>query len=168
MIQVRNEVFETNSSSAHTIAIKKNDEYDYDLGWYVDDNGTFELWRTELEFGRTPFDILTETKEKLPYFICAFGFKKISRIILENVSEVKQIKKPCLTQWDYKDLKGGIDHQSAGMLEHFIKKHNLTIEEALFNTKYIIIIDGDEYNIWDKMVRENIINKEIFDDTGTE
>ena len=167
MIQIRNDVFETNSSSAHTIAIKKKDKYDYDLGWYVDDNGKFELWGTDLEFGRCPFDVLMTTKEKLPYFICVFGFKKISRIILENVPEVKEIKKPRLSRWDPEDLKGGIDHQSVGMLEHFIKEHNLTIEEALFNTKYIIIIDGDEYNTWCKMVESGIIDKEVFDDTGT-
>lgn len=165
MIQIRNDVFETNSSSAHTIAIKKKDKYDYDLGWYVDNDGKFEMWGSDLEFGRSPFDILMTTREKLPYFICVFGFKKISRIILENVPEVKEIKKSRLNS---EDLKGWIDHQSVGMLEHFIKEHNLTIEEALFNTKYIIIIDDDEYNTWCKMVESGIIDKEAFDDTGTE
>ena len=43
MIQIRNSVFETNSSSAHTIAVKNKDQYDYDLKCLLNDDGTFEL-----------------------------------------------------------------------------------------------------------------------------
>ena len=154
MIQIRNNTFETNSSSAHTIAIKNHDEYDYSLKWL------FDFWCTsDLDFGRSPFNILCTTYEKIPYFIATYGFEKISKIIMENIPEVKEIKKPRIDPiWDDPDLKQGIDHQSIGMLQHFIEKNNLTIEEALFNNKYIIIIDGDEYDTWGKMINCGLIN----------
>ena len=169
MIQIRNNVFETNSSSAHTIAVKNRDEYDYDLKWFVDENGVFELWSTSsLDFGRTPFDVLCTTYQKIPYFIATYGFKKISKIIMENVPEVKSIKKPHInSRWDDPDLQQGIDHQSIGMLKHFIEKNNLTVEEVLFNNKYIIIIDGDEYNTWGKMINCGLIDKSKLEVLGT-
>lgn len=168
MIQIRDNVFETNSSSAHTIAVKNHDEYDYDLKWLLDEDGTFKLWSTsDLDFGRSPFDVLCTTYQKIPYFIATYGYKFISKIIMENIPEVKRIEKPHIDKrWDDPDLKQGIDHQSVGMLQHFIKKNNLTIEEALFNNKYIIIIDGDEYNTWGKMINCGLINTNNLEDLG--
>lgn len=168
MIQIRDNVFETNSSSAHTIAVKNHDEYDYDLKWLLDENGTFKLWSTsDLDFGRSPFDVLCTTYQKIPYFIATYGYKFISKIIMENIPEVKRIEKPYINKrWDDPDLKQGIDHQSVGMLQHFIEKNNLTIEEALFNNKYIIIIDGDEYNTWGKMINCGLINTNNLEDLG--
>ena len=168
MIQIRDNVFETNSSSAHTIAVKNHDDYDYDLKWLLDEDGTFKLWSTsDLDFGRSPFDVLCTTYQKIPYFIATYGYEFISKIIMENIPEVKRIKKPHINKrWDDPDLKQGIDHQSVGMLQHFIKEHNLTIEEALFNNKYIIIIDGDEYNTWGKMINCGLIDKNSLEDTG--
>ena len=52
------------------------------------------------------------------------------------------------------------------MLQHFIQKNNITIEEALFNNKYIIIIDGDEYNTWGKMIKCGLININNLEDIG--
>ena len=86
---------------------------------------------------------------------------------MENVPEVKEVKKPSINpRWDDPDLKQGIDHQSIGMLEHFIKENNITIEEALFNNKYIIIIDGDEYNVWGRMINCGLIDKNVLKNTG--
>ena len=168
MIQIRNNVFETNSSSAHTVAVKNHDEWDFDLKWLLDENGVFELWSTsDLEFGRSPFDVLCTTYQKIPYFIATYGFKKISKIIMDNIPQVKSVKKPRIdSSWDDPDLKQGIDHQSVGMLEYFIEKNNITIEEALFNNKYIIIIDGDEYNTWGKMINCGLINTNNLEDLG--
>lgn len=168
MIQIRNSVFETNSSSAHTIAVKNKDEYDYNLKWFLNEDGSFEFWdMSSLEFGRSPFDVLCTTYQKIPYFIASYGYKIISKIIMENVPEVKSIRKPHInSRWDDPDLQQGIDHQSIGMLKHFIQKNNITIEEALFNNKYIIIIDGDEYNTWGKMINCGLININNLEDLG--
>ena len=68
---------------------------------------------------------LCTTYQKIPYFIAAYGYKLISKIIMENIPEVKSIKKPRIdSRWDDPDLQQGIDHQSIGMLQHFIQKNN--------------------------------------------
>ena len=43
-----------------------------------------------------------------------------------------------------------------------------TIEEALFNNKYIIIIDGDEYNVWGRMINCGLIDKNVLKNTETD
>ena len=61
---------------------------------------------------------------------------------------------------------GYVDHQSMGMLQHFLEKHKLTLEEFLKDPKYIVIIDGDEYCAWQKMFDAGICLKENFIETG--
>ena len=44
------------------------------------------------------------------------------------------------------------------MLQGFLEKENITLKEFLFNKKYIIIIDGDEYCMFDKAKESGLIN----------
>ena len=53
---------------------------------------------------------------------------------------------------------GCIDHQSAGLLRNFLKKEGISLKEFLTNRKYIIVIDGDEYNEWDELKRSGVVN----------
>lgn len=62
--------------------------------------------------------------------------------------------------------EGYIDHQSIGMLQSFLEKHNITLREFLTNPQYIVIIDGDEYNQWDKMFDAGLCNKNDYIETG--
>lgn len=75
-----------------------------------------------------------ETNEELPAILDE-----------ENVYEVPEI--------------GSIDHQSAGLLRNFIDKKGITLKEFLTNKKYVIIIDGDEYEDFDKYLASGMINK---------
>ena len=87
MIQIRNNTFETNSSSAHTVAIKNHDEYDYSLKWLLNENGVFDFWCTsDLDFGRSPFDVLCTTCDKIPYFIAKLlSIIPTSSVLLLNI-----------------------------------------------------------------------------------
>lgn len=53
---------------------------------------------------------------------------------------------------------GDIDHRSMGMLRKFLDNNKIDLREFLINKKYIIIIDGDEANLFKKMIKVNIIN----------
>lgn len=53
---------------------------------------------------------------------------------------------------------GTIDHQSAGMLKRFLEQKGISLKEFLLNKKYVIIIDGDEYNKWEELKRSGVIN----------
>ena len=59
---------------------------------------------------------------------------------------------------------GSIDHQSAGLLKNFIKDRNITLKEFLTNKKYVIVVDGDEYCEFDKLLNSGFINKDFIVD----
>ena len=61
---------------------------------------------------------------------------------------------------------GYVDHQSMGLLQNFLEKHKLTWKEFLKDPKYIVIIDGDEYDAWQKMFDAGVCVKENFIETG--
>lgn len=54
---------------------------------------------------------------------------------------------------------GYVDHQSSGLLQGFLDSHNITIKDFIFNQKYHVVIDGDEYCIFDDMVKYGLIDK---------
>lgn len=53
---------------------------------------------------------------------------------------------------------GSIDHQSQGTLSKFMKSNNVDLKDFLLNTRYIVIIDGDEYDTWGKLKVSGIID----------
>lgn len=68
-------------------------------------------------------------------------------------------KVPCL---------GSVDHQSCGVLNGFLSKHNISIKDYLIRKDIMVIIDGDEYCVLDTMIdcglvdKNNIINRDTF------
>ena len=174
MIQVRSNVFETNSSSSHSIVLLNkqgldNEEY---FKCFLTKEGLFEIWRGEdLEFGRYPFNILSTFADKVKYAIASYGkprFEEIEDLCRkyivpayfssEDIGYCTGIELPmdiCSTDNEY---YGGIDHQSMGLLDNTLNKLGITLEEFLINPRYVIIIDGDEYQIFDKMFECGIID----------
>ena len=77
MLNIRKSIFETNSSSMHSIVIAKNKDKSLDDYFYHDWENcpTLELTETDLEFGRGPFNFLNTFEEKLCYLIAAVNFK---------------------------------------------------------------------------------------------
>lgn len=59
---------------------------------------------------------------------------------------------------------GSIDHQSAGVLDRFLYYHGIDIKEFLLNKKYIVIVDGDEYNVYNSLVDSGLINENIIEE----
>ena len=69
-----------------------------------------------------------------------------------------------VTRSDYDEVEpdyGYIDHASAGLLQGFLRKNHLSIEDFLTHKKYYVIIDGDEYCAWSKLKTSGILNKAI-------
>lgn len=54
---------------------------------------------------------------------------------------------------------GFVDHQSSDLLCKLLSKE-ISLEEFIFNPKYIVIIDGDEYNNFDIMKKAGLIKEE--------
>lgn len=54
---------------------------------------------------------------------------------------------------------GEVDHQSKGFITSKIRKGEMTLEEFLFDPSIIVIIDGDEYHVFDKLKKSGFIDE---------
>ncbi|MCM1277156.1 MAG: hypothetical protein NC299_17670 [Lachnospiraceae bacterium] len=175
--QIRHGVFETNSSSMHSLVIQKNDEYVTheeiiaDYYYWRDKDKILFLRNDSLEFGRTPFKCLASFIDKLGYAIASFckyndeKFDEIIQTVTEIIPECKGIELPLVStsRYEHKPYYGYVDHESDDLLETFLEKHNVSLKEFLTNKKYVVIVDGDEYCIWDKLKLTGLVNTDIID-----
>ena len=150
MIQIRKGVFETNSSSSHSIVITKEDKPLDEMfePKYMPKDGKLWLWGHELEFGRAPFAILNDWEGRLRYAIASKHdsmMDEIEALCYKRIIGFKGFKFDKST-WDDGFNYGYVDHQSYGLLDSLLQK--TTLEDFIFNDRYIVIIDGDEYNVF--------------------
>ena len=184
-ITIRRGVFETNSSSMHSIVILKEDvntEKQNDNIWIKD--GTLQIYESDLCFGRSPFEILSTAERKLHYAIASilqstvwghvtkdgncdeYLSKKLDEfdLIASRVFDsCTGINYPLTTrhdetsEWEEPDL-GYVDHESSGLLAHFLDKEGISLYEFVSDPKYIVVIDGDEYCVFNTMKHSGLIN----------
>lgn len=150
--QIRNSVFETNSSSSHSISVTGNTKLNipdlsYDIecqfgefGW-----GYEELthWMEKLSYVMTSIQYFCEGELKPEEFQNTKWFLWLNEMFQEftgyNIIPVFDS-----SEW-YK--MGYVDHQSTDLLsEYFIDDKNVlkfVVKDLIFNSKYEIIIDND-------------------------
>jgi len=54
---------------------------------------------------------------------------------------------------------GSVDHQSVGLLQKFLDKYNITLEDYLIRKDIVVIVDGDECDIFGTMLEAGIVDK---------
>lgn len=172
-IKVRKSVFETNSSSMHSLVVKKEDGYyteeELREDLYINNDGEWDLsWGDELCFGRSPFGVLTTFESKTRYAIasiCCYSqytitdnidkskdnFDKIKEMFIKYIPECKKIELRKNTDFPY----GWVDEN---ILTGFLEENQITLEEFLTNKKYVVIVDGDEYCIWDSLKESGLVD----------
>ena len=134
--QIRRCVFETNSSSAHSLSLRPNPHTQL-----VPSNGYFKI--KAKYFGWTGYDV-SSFEDKLAY-LYALSIEKCmsSEEFLEKIKSILPsdviVELPELSKDDYW-FTVGIDHQSSGLLE----EECVTWEDFLFNN-YYITIDHDNH-----------------------
>lgn len=107
--QIRKNVFETNSSSLHSLVITKKDEHftpeeiskDFFLHNDTKNNEkkcVWELYSDELQFGRSPFKVLNSFKDKWLYACASLvgeyndsTYKELLALALKHVPNLKKI-----------------------------------------------------------------------------
>lgn len=185
-LQIRQNVFETNSSSMHSLVVKNTeDEYETHEEIASDifiDEGTWNIWDDDdLTFGRAPFHCLATFRWKTYYAIaCLCGycmqydskvhlknaeenFNNILKIVHDVYPECTNIELPIVTMRDkckpYEaTFYGYVDED---ILTPFLKEEGISLKEFLTNKKYFVIVDGDEYCIWRSIKRTGVINKNM-------
>lgn len=175
MIQIRNGIYETNSSSSHAIVIRSQGERltpeeIKERVWLWRDGG---LEIRDNWFGRSPFRILRRVEEKAAYAIAYYSFcpekrQEIIDMVIRNIPGCEKLDFPMRhysihSEDDVVDY-GSVDHQSEGLLTKLVNEHGVSLEEFIFNPKYQVVIDGDEYNIFGDMIDDGLINDEGIDD----
>lgn len=163
MKQIRRNVFETNSSSSHSLVITTDNEHytreEINKNFYMTD-GIVRLWESSLEFYRSPFDMLTTFKGKLRYAIASSNgnlvdeCREICKKYIDGFVDFEFDTKDYVWDSEVKDYVeadepipnyGGTDDYQ---IEGWLKKYNVSLEEFLTNKRYIVVVDGDEYNCW--------------------
>lgn len=153
IIKIRSGVFETNSSSSHSICIR-NDKSDLcvDRENIVDNilNGRGEWKITGMYFGRAPFRYLSKFSEKVIYALAnGINYHDIEDIVKEYVPEFTEFKFVTESGSGYTD-----DYILSGWLEH----HSVSLRDFLTKDSYFVICDGDEYYIYADMIKSGIIS----------
>jgi hypothetical protein len=144
MIKVRRNVFETNSSSMHSLSIIKRKDNQYD---YLGKDETLFIELGEYGWG---YDELHTAGEKLNYVLTKIYYDAIDEESLNIVKDLVLQKTGCDIEIEnYNDGNFWIDHQSIDMLSKQQQASGLCyrdfIENVIFNPNYVIIIDNDNH-----------------------
>ena len=189
MLNIRRNVFETNSSSMHSLVIvKKPKPYTKnELNLFTYHNKKeFNLfdWSEDGNYERAPYRVLRTPLDKLRYY---------SAYILgtcEELDKIKEIK-------NFINQQTGIDQENIN-LEHsethytrkgeevetkdygyvsqndsgedvfeFVKRKNIDWKDLILNPKYVIIVDGDEYQLFKALFESNILDANNFEDISS-
>lgn len=157
MIKIRKRVFETNSSSMHSVAIIGSDRMNkLNLLTKIVD-GEEKIVVNSDEYGWTGDDLITPL-QKLSYIVTMIKYKDYD----ENIENSKYFEwlsdmVKNYTGYDlvYQSYSSGyyedgyIDHQSTDTLDKFWSddedKFKNNMRDLVFNDKYFIIIDNDNH-----------------------
>lgn len=106
--QIRRGVFESNSSSQHSIAIMKtNEKYTLDEinKMYLNKNGVWNIGYSSMEFGRSPFRVLETFAQKWRYACASLVseyndeiYVELEEIAFKYIPGLKEIKLPTITE----------------------------------------------------------------------
>lgn len=170
--QIRSSVFETNSSSMHSLVVKREDNYyaDNELRehlWLRDD-GTWNIWDDDrITFGRYPFMCLNTFESKVRYAIASLcgwrddadeKFKEIESLVIEIIPECTSIKLPKVHYWYDDNRKISYGSVDEDVLSPFLRAEGISLKEFLTNKRYVVIIDGDEYCVWNDLKNSGLVN----------
>lgn len=161
MQQIRRNVFETNSSSSHSLVILTDNiakETENDIYFTHAEmlaslhglvKGVYKSSERSWYFGRSPFRALNTFELKFQYaYACAWNYSRpeLVQLLQELVPEVKTFIPP--------EDAGTDDH----LLSAWLNDCGITMKEFLTNKKYIVMQDGDEFNIWKDLKSSGLIN----------
>lgn len=175
MIQIRDNTFETNSSSSHSLIITDFDgKYTPDemmKGIYLWNDKKKRMYDSELEFYRSPFSLLATFESKSRYAIASSNGRLADKVeelwykYIPNFNgfefdtrdeEYDYDKQEWVDLEEPKPVYGGTDdYQIEGWLKHY----NVSLEDFLTMRRYMVACDGDEYREWYRILDSGLVDK---------
>lgn len=169
---IRKSVFETNSSSSHSLIIKNtqgNKQKDILKGLnYNQETGILYI-DEDFYFGRYPCHILTNFKEKLLYAVanlCTAKYDEDREVFIavwnDNYTYLYDTLKEILPNFKEICIKDDLDFGTDdNILMPCLKEQHISMQDYLLNDRYIVICDGDEYNDFAALKKLGIVNSKI-------
>lgn len=175
MIQIRDNTFETNSSSSHSLIITDFDgKYTPDemmKNIYLWDDKETRMYESNLEFYRSPFSLLATFESKSRYAIASSDGRladEVEKIWHKYIPNFNGFKFDMKTEeYDYdkkewvdldepKPIYGGTDDYE---IEGWLKSYNVSLEDFLTMRRYMVVCDGDEYREWYHILDSGLMDK---------
>lgn len=97
-----------------------------------------------------------ETYEEVPYDDLVYSESREHGIYRETCKSGRKQEIIWLNVPDF----GSVDHASSGLLQRFMKKYGINLEDFLIRKDIVVIINGDENDILGRMIDNNLLNKE--------
>ena len=168
MLQIRQSVFETNSSSTHSIVVSTGKKIQKPLNQYETYYATYEDGILRLSkdnnFG-WGWEVLTEWTDKFAYAVAELRFRTEElEDILYKVKErlgCTEIVIPERTLWNDQSKTepdyGYIDHQSHGTLLCFLNETRTDVIDFIFDDRYSVVLDNDNNygDFYDEFIAKN-------------
>lgn len=175
MVQIRDNTFETNSSSSHSLIITDFDgKYTSEemmKGIYLWDGNKDRMYESNLEFYRSPFSLLATFESKSRYAIASSDGRladEIEKIWHKYIPNFNGFKFDMKTEeYDYdkkewvdldepKPIYGGTDDYE---IEGWLKSYNVSLEDFLTMRRYMVVCDGDETREWYHILDSGLVDK---------
>lgn len=163
-VQIRGGVFETNSSSMHSLVVStkggKYTEDEFYEGIWLNRDGKWKIWDRDIQFGRTPFELLYTFEGKVRYALASLNgsdikFSDVSRIVDKYVPKIKEVVLPIVQE----DTVGGwVDDN---ILPGALRELDISLEDFLTDRRYMVVVDGDEYCVWDSLKKSGLIDTDM-------
>lgn len=176
MRQVRLNTFETNSSSSHSFVITdfegRYSQEELMNHVYLSKDGKVIMWESNLEFGRSPFDFLNTFESKTRYAIASSNGRLVPQIVevwkkyvpgfshfeFDEKYRVWDEEKHEYVETDDDNPVYEYGYTDDSMIEAWLKKYNVSVEDFLTMKRYVVVCDGDEYNTWDKVRNSGLMD----------
>lgn len=175
MIQIRDNTFETNSSSSHSLIITDFDgKYTSEemmRGVFLWNDNKKRMYESNLEFYRSPFSLLSTFESKSRYAIASSHghlADEVEKIWYKYIPDFDGFKFDMHTEeYDYnkeewvdldepKPVYGGTDDYQ---IEGWLKSYNVSLEDFLTMRRYMVVVDGDEYREWYHILDSGLVAK---------
>ena len=165
---IRRGVFETNSSSSHSMCIQNNATDDcMDTEHIINDllNGRGAWKIKDNSYERSPFRFLNKFSEKVLYALAVYGYDD-EKDPNNEIRQIENIVRKYVPEFSSFDTSDTNSYYKFGYAENtgfdtWLKNNNITLEEFITSNKYAVVVDGDEYDIFTDMIKCGIIREDI-------
>jgi hypothetical protein len=165
-------MFETNSSSMHSLVILKDIDQCFppSTNWKKEFNAdnTYTIMVGRNDFGRVPLLFLAHPVDKFLYLVAdrysEYSENSADRDIfvqrmIEKLDDCSSIEFTGMN-WNGHIDYGYVDHQSSGVIWSYLDREGIDAMDFIFDPKSMIVIDGDEYCAWECVKNSGLVNSD--------